>query len=286
MGEVLGQAVTALTLSGVYALIAVGFTMVFGIARVTNFAHGHLYMAGAVGTWALTDRLGWPYALALSGAALAVGAASVPLLRVATGRVGRVADDAGMLGTIGMGLVLQHAAFLTFGGAPRSIDPPFDGVIRLGPVTTTPQRLLVLAISVGLVALLAVLVARTAWGRSLRAVSQDPDLARASGIEPANVRLATYFVSGALAAVAGGLIGPILSVSTAMGTPALFKAFVVVVIGGLGNVRGAIAGALAIGFAEVFGSIYVSSAYRDGYAYAILLLAIALRARRAEVGVA
>lgn len=268
-----------LTLGGIYALTAAGFTMVFGVARIVNFAHGSLYMLGAMLTWLLTSS-GVPYFAALGAAALSVGLASIPVLRFSVGKVLRSGAEVGLLGTFGAALVLEQAAFLIFGGGPKSAASAFDAVIELGPVRTTGQRLGVLVAAVAVIALLAVLVRRTHWGRAQRAVMQDPDLARVSGVDPRWVRASAFLVSGTLAAAAGGLIGPLFAITTGIGVAALLKAFVVTVIAGPGNVGAAVLAAVGIAMAEVFGSAYISTGYRDAYAYLIVLVVLMLRAGR------
>lgn len=279
MQDFLNALILGLTLGGIYALTAVGFTMVYGVAKIVNFAHGGLYMLGAMLTWLLTAS-GVNYLLALAAAALVVGLGSVPTLALSVGKTLRSGEEIGLLGTFGMALIIEQGAFLIFGGSPRSIEVPFDVVLELGPIRTTGQRLGVLVISLLVIAALAYAVRRTGWGRQQRAVMQDPDLARVSGVDPRWVRTTTFLVSGALAAAAGGLIGPVFAVTTGIGVAALLKAFVVTVIAGPGNVLGAVAAAMGIALAEVFGSIYLSSDYRDAYAYIIVLVLLGLRARR------
>lgn len=279
MQDFINALILALTLGGIYALTAVGFTMVLGVAKIVNFAHGGLYMLGAMLTWLLAAS-GIPYFGALLAAAVIVGAGCVPVLRISVGKTLRSGAEVGLLGTFGATLIIERAAFLIFGGEPRSIEVPFDGVVTLGPIHTTTQRLVVLAMSVLIIAGLAAAVHKTNWGRQQRAVMQDPDLARMSGVDPRWVRTTTFLVSGALAGVAGGLIGPIFAVTVGIGVAALLKAFIVTVIAGMGNVFGAVITAMGIALAEVFGSTYLSSDYRDAYAYVIVLAVLGLRARR------
>ncbi|MFI0370154.1 branched-chain amino acid ABC transporter permease [Actinomadura sp. 1N219] len=275
--------ILGLTLGGIYALTAVGFTMVYGVARIVNFAHGSLYMLGAMLTWAMISA-GLPYFPALAAAALLIGLGSVPVLRFSVGRVLRSGAEVGLLGTFGVALILDQTAFLIFGGAPKSVQGTFDFLIEVGPIRTTGQRLAVLVLAVVVITAVAVAVHRTNWGRQQRAVMQDPDLARVSGVDPRWVRASTFLVSGALAALAGGLIGPLFAISTTIAVAALLKAFIVTVIAGVGNINGAVLAAMGIALAEVFGSAYISTGYRDAYAYIIVLAALAVRARRPRDG--
>ena len=280
MNEFVAALVLALTLGGVYALTSVGFTMVFGVARVVNFAHGGFYMLGAMLTWLLTSSAHVPYLLSLTIAAVVVGVAAVPMLRLTIGKAQRISEEVGLLGTFGLALIIEQGAFVIFGGQARSIDVPFDQVVELGPIRTTGQRLVVLVVSIVVISALAYAVRRTAWGRNQRAVMGDPDLARVSGVDPRWVRMSTFLLSGVLAAAAGGLVGPIFAVTTSIGTAALLKAFIITVIAGPGNILMAVAASMAIGFAEVYGSVFLSSEFRDGYAYIIVLILLTTRALR------
>ncbi len=279
MEGVANALILGLTLGGIYALTAVGFSMVFGVARVINFAHGGLYMLGAMFTWLLTSW-GVPYVLALAVASLVVGCATVPILRFSVGKILRSGAEVGLLGTFGVAIIIDQGAFLAFGGGPHAIQAPFDVILQFGQIRTTGQRLGVLGVSVVAIVILAFAVYKTSWGRQQRAVMQDPDLSKVSGVNPSWVRTTTFFVSGLLAAAAGGLIGPIFAVTTGIGVAALLKAFIVTVIAGAGNILGAVAAAMGIALAEVFGSVYLGSEFRDGYAYIIVLLALFVRALR------
>ncbi len=271
------QILNGVLIGAIYALIATGFTLIFGILRVVNFAHGELYMLGAFLTYTLVEVVGLPYLLAGPVSVGVVALLSVVLLTVTVGFLRRRDANATVLATIGLSMALQQLALLVWGGDPLMVPTPFGEAVTLGPLYTTGQRLLTLAVAISLIGLLAWFVRRTNLGRGIRAVAQDADAAALMGVSPLRIHRVTHLLAGGLAAAAGVLIGPALAIHPGMGEMAIFKAFVVVILGGMGSVAGAIAGGFALGVVESVGAGFISGEYKDAFGYAVLIAILLLR---------
>lgn len=243
-----------LSLSAFYGVFAVGLALVFGVMKTVNFAHGEFFMLGGYALWlALTAFSGLPtWAVLLL--ALVVGPLLVGLLGSLLERAifGPTAHDAfaGFIASLGLSYVLQAAAALTFGVVAKSLPVMLPGAIHIGSGVLTYQRLLIIAGAVLLLAGLWYFLNRTAGGRSLRAASQDRTAAQLQGIDLRRVRLLTMAIGAGMAAVAGVLMASVINVGPYMGLEAIWKAFIVVIVGGLGSVPGAIVAALLFGFID------------------------------------
>lgn len=277
---VLQQVVNGVTIGVVYALIAVGLTLVFGILNVINFAHGEFYMIGAFLTHALTVRLGLDYFLALL--LTIVGGAVVGL--VAERLTLRPLKDRHMftvvLSTLGLSIFLQNGALLTLGPDPREIELAWGSrPLILGGVVITFLRVAVLATGAALIVALTWFIRRTIWGMAMRAVAANRAAAALMGIPVDRVYALTFAIGAALAGVAGGLLGAMFTIEPSMGEWAVVKAFSVVIMGGMGNVPGAVLGGIILGVAESLGAGFLpgGTSYKDGIGYAILILVLLCR---------
>jgi branched-chain amino acid transport system permease protein len=276
----LQQIVNGATIGAVYALIAVGLTLVFGILDVINFAHGEFYMLGAFLTYSLTVRLGVEYFLALAltivGGALAGLIAERLTVRPLQGRHMFTV----VLSTLGLSIFLQNGALLTWGPDPREIELAWGGrPIVIGGVVITMLRVAVIVTSALLIAALTWFIRRTIWGMAMRAVAKNRDAAALMGVPVRRVFALTFAVGTAMAGVAGGLLGAMFTIEPTMGEWAVVKAFCVVIMGGMGNVPGAVLGGLILGVAENLGAGFLpgGSSYKDGIGYAILIAVLLLR---------
>jgi branched-chain amino acid transport system permease protein len=276
----LQQAVNGATIGVVYALIAVGLTLVFGILDVINFAHGEFYMLGAFLTYSLTAGLGLDYFVALG--LTVVGAAGAGLL--AERLTVRPLKDRHMftvvLSTLGLSIFLQNGALLLWGPDPREIDLGWSGrpVIVAG-VIITRLRLAVLATGAAVIAALTWFIRRSRWGMAMRAVAGNRDASALMGIPVDRIYAITFAVGTGLAGVAGGLLGAMFTIEPTMGEWAVVKAFCVVIMGGMGNVPGAVLGGIILGVAESLGAGFLpgGASYKDGIGYAILILVLLCR---------
>jgi branched-chain amino acid transport system permease protein len=247
-------------LGAVYALVALGLTMVFSIMRVVNFAHGQMYMLGGFVVYYLYGEYGLPFWLALPAAALALAIVGVafnrfffqPVLANAT------REENSMLMAVGTALLLENLALTLFGEKQRGVPPVIDGAFIFGDVAeggailTHPNALVATVAVVAIVSLLA-FVQYTRPGRALRAVAQDKEAARLQGVDVKATTTLGFAIGAALAGLAGGLLVTVYGVNSGVGTNISTKAFIMIMIGGAGVTQGAIVGGVLLGFAEAVG---------------------------------
>jgi len=277
---VLQQVVNGVTIGVVYALIAIGLTLVFGILGVINFAHGEFYMIGAFLTYTLTVRLGLEYFLAL--ALTIAGGAAVGLLaeRLAVRPLKGRHMFTVVLSTLGLSIFLENGALLVWGPDPREIELAWGSrPLLIGGVVITFLRVAVLGTAAALIVALTWFIRRTTWGMAMRAVAANRDAAALMGIPVDRVYAITFAVGSALAGVAGGLLGAMFTIEPTMGEWAVVKAFSVVIMGGMGHVPGAVLGGIILGVAESLGAGFLpgGTSYKDGIGYAILILVLLYR---------
>jgi branched-chain amino acid transport system permease protein len=245
--------VNALMLGATYALIAVGLSIVFSIMRVIQFAHGHVYMLGAYGVYHLTVTVGVNYFAALIVTALAIGVVGIVIDRIFL-RPLRGQDLPSMIVTLGLLLLIEGTALLGFGERDKRFQSPLDDVVWLFDAVAIPEeRILILVVAVPLIIFLFLFVWLTKHGQAMRAVAQDAEAALLQGINIHRISGLGMFIGSALAAAAAGLVLPIQVLTPAIGGPVVIKAFMVVILGGLGSIPGAVLGAFAFGFIESFG---------------------------------
>ena len=273
----LQQVLNGLTLGGVYCLVALGLTLVYGILHVPNFAHGAFYMAGAYVAFFLVTRLGLGYWAALAGAAAAVALISVLSERLVFYPLRNAPYLHHMIASIGILLFLESGAQAIWGADFHRMDTPYNGILSFGGVILPAQRLLIIGAAFLLVALLQLFLKKTVTGATIVALAQNREGAALVGIDANRVAMLTFAIAGALAGMAAVLYAPINLVYTSMGHLVITKAFVIIVLGGMGSVPGAIVGGLIIGFAEAFGAFYISTDYKDIIAFALLVLILSLR---------
>ena len=285
MTTFLQQLVNGLSLGSIYALIALGYTMVYGVLRLINFAHGDVYMLGAYTGYYLSRKLkgdepSLPSALlVMLGAMLTCALIGVVIERFAYRPVRRAARLTLLITAIGVSLFIENTAQLVFGPDPKffpSLAPRMD--FRVGGVRLTSEQLTVIAVSFLLMVLLRFFILKTRTGKAMRAVSFNLDAAKLMGISTDKIIAITFALGSALAAAAGVLIGmQIPKIDPLMGILYGLKAFVAAVLGGIGNVPGAVIGGLLIGTSEVMVVGYLSSTFRDAIAFGILILVLLLR---------
>jgi branched-chain amino acid transport system permease protein len=271
------QFVNGIALGSVYSLVALGLTLVYGVLKVPNFAHGALYMAGAYVSYVMLTSFGASYvvAMAVSVAVLAVLGGSMEWL-VFRKLEGKTPVHA-MIAALGLLFFMEGTADVIWGPTFRQVPTPFDGVVTLLGVNITEQRILVIVAAVVTMVGLYLLLKRTLVGMSIEAMAQDREGALLVGIDTRRVALLTFAISGALAAVAGSLIAPLLLVFPNMGELIILKAFVIVILGGMGSVPGAILGGYLLALAETMAGTYVSFAFSELIAFGLLVLVLVIR---------
>ena len=241
--------VTGLVNSGVYALLAVGFSLVFGVARIVNIAHTAFYMLAAYCLYVLLERFRVPPALAGPASVAAVTGVSVVAYRLVIEPV-REHEAAVLIATIALGLVFQELMLLSFGGHFLGIPNAIEGVVGIAGVAIPYQRLLILAVAAAVLAVTWWLLRRTRLGLAIRATANDLEVASLMGMNVNRVAMATVAISAALASVAGVAVAPVFVVDPFMWLSPLVTVLSIVVLGGLGSLPGSIVGALVIGYVE------------------------------------
>ncbi len=270
--------INALTLGSVYTLVALGLTLIFGILDIANFAHGELYMLGGYFAFVLISLLNVPYLLAIPLAMVGLAAVGAVLDRFMFRPIRDAAPIVSIIATLGLSIGLQQLAVILWKADPREVPSPFSStIVQLPGASLTLQGLLVILCSAALIAVLYLFIKKSRLGKAMRATAQDKLAASALGIDTNHVMMATVSIGSAIAAAAGCLIGPIFLVYPTMGVLPCLKAFVVVIIGGMGNVPGAIFGGYLLAFLETFVTGYVSSLYRDPIAFVVLILVLIVR---------
>lgn len=272
------QLANGILLGATYALFALGFTLMFGVLRVINLIYGFYFTAGAFFALWLT-RAGWPLAAALPVAAVGAGAVAVALDSLLLTRLRRTRADelASLMVTLGAVLALYAASTAWLGPDIRRLPPDLvgGGAFDVFGVRVTVAQLLILAASGVLVGLLLWLVRGTRLGLAIRAMAENPDAAALMGINTARLAALVSFVSGALAGAAGVLIGlNFNAIHPYMGEQMMLRGFVVVIVGGLGDIFGALLAGLLLGVVEVLTAGYLASGLKEAVGFAILVLVL------------
>ena len=293
MDILLQQLINGLVLGAIYALIALGYTMVYGILELINFAHGEITMFGAMVSIALLNLLfpGLPLPLTLllaaGGAILVCVALGLTVERVAYRPLRRAPRLAALITAIGVSIVLQNVAMLIWGKQYVNFPPVLEiSTHNIGGAHITDVQIVIVMLAIALMALLLLLVYRTRLGAAMRATAQSPDLASLMGINPNTIIAITFALGAALAAVAGIMVGAYYGLAHYyMGFMLGLKAFTAAVLGGIGNVAGAMLGGLLLGVIESLGAGYIGtltggffgSHYKDIFAFLVLILVLVLR---------
>ncbi len=278
MIELFQHTINAMILGSTYALLGIGLTLIFGIMRVVNFAHGELYAFGAYCVYCATALLGLNFFLSLFAAILA-GCVLGALIELILLRPMRGADiDTTMLIMIGAMIVMQNGEQYIWGGVAKSVTTPFPELpLVIGPFTVAWLRLFVFFAALALIAAAYFLINRTKLGKAMRATFQDRETAALMGVNIPAIYMATFAIGSSLAAAAGALLGPVYVISPQMGNIASLKAFAIVILGGLGSITGAAIGGFVLAFAEELGAGYVSSGYRDAMGFLIIIAVLLVK---------
>jgi branched-chain amino acid transport system permease protein len=263
-------------ISSIYALLAVGFTLIFGVARILNLAHGAFYALGAYGVYTLTAIAHLPLWLAAIIAVLLVGLLGVLIERILV-RPLRRSMLAVLLITLAVALMVEQVLLLVFGSEARNVLSLLDVTFHLPGVDISGQRLLALGTAIVVLVGLWVFLQFTRLGAAILAISQDAEAAQYMGIHSDRIYSIVMGVSAAIAALAGVLVAPFQSVIPSMGLLPLVKAFAIVVVGGLGSIAGSIFGALLLGFSETVIAFKVSIEWSQIVSVAAVLITLVIR---------
>jgi branched-chain amino acid transport system permease protein len=274
--DLLQVVISGLLLGGVYALFAAGMNMIFGVLRVINLAHGELMMLGAYTTFWLYAIAGINPLLSIPVSALLVFSIGAVIERTMIERVVSQPLLSSLLLTFGLSTLLMGTALSLWTANFRSV-PYLTGSVTLFGLNLSQTRLVASAIALAITALTYGFLRFTTFGKAIRATAQNAEVAQVCGINVGRVRLVTFALGSAMAAVAGSLIAMIFTISPEMGRMFLGRAFAIVVLGGLGSFVGAFIGALVLGVVETLAAYFTDTQLAEGVSYAVLVLVLLLR---------
>ena len=277
--EMLWQSIlNGLTMGMIYVLIALGLTLLYSIMHIVNFAHGEIYMIGGYVSYFLVSNLGINYLLSLPILMVVLFLFGIILEKLLFSRVrGNFINC--LLLTLGLSLILQSLGWTFFGTEDISIPSPVSGVYNFGVLFMPKQRLLTAGIGVILVGMLYVLIYRTKIGRCMQAIEQDSEAAELFGVNVNRVNMIALGIGFALAALGGALMGTIFVMNPSVGLMPMLKAFVVIILGGLGSIGGCIIAGLLMGVVDSVFATLLGSTIAYGVSFAILILIITIRPR-------
>jgi len=279
-----------LTLGGIYALIALGYTMVYGILKFINFAHGDILMFGAyIGLFTFNALRGstelgpwWFFAFIIAMLVSMIFCAVLGMFieKVAYRPLRRASRLAPLISAIGVSIILSNSAAWMFGTQSRKLEYPFDNTpMQIGTVSITPHQIMILVVAAVMMIGLSIFVNKSRMGKAMRATSLDQDTAKLMGIDADKVISLTFAIGSGLAAVGGMLIALDFKVYATLGTMVGLKAFVAAVVGGIGNISGAMLGGLLLGLLETFGvAIFgIPQGYKDTIAFGVLIIILLVK---------
>ncbi|UOM32641.1 branched-chain amino acid ABC transporter permease [Acuticoccus sp. I52.16.1] len=272
------QVINGIVLGHAYALIAIGWTVLLGVARLVNFGHGQMYMVGAFVTWFAMTTLGMPYLVAIPTAMIVGVAIGYVMQRTMLQLTLRQDLVSVMIVTLGFGYMLEGSAALTFGSTGQILDTPLSlKDIYIGDLWFTWQDVAIVIVTIVVFIALKIVVEHTHVGRLVRMVAEDPKLALLAGIDVKKVYLGVFAFEGAAVALAAAMIAPRTPILTSMGFEEVIITFVVVVMGGIGSVTGSYVAGLGLGLFYAFFGAYVSSAYATAAMFVVLIAVLVLR---------
>jgi branched-chain amino acid transport system permease protein len=271
------QVFNGIMLGSTYAIVALGLTLVFGILHIPNFAHGHLYMLGAYVSFFLMTLYGFGFWTALVASMVILGLIGMVIERVVYRPLQGRPHINSFISAVGALIILETSVIVFWGPQGRRIPNPYPDMLELLGITMSYQRLLVIGVAIAMIVLLQIFIKKTTPGTTIEAVAQNREGAMLVGINVNWVSSLTFAISTATAAAAACLVAPIFMISPTMGALLGMKAFVIVILGGLGSIPGAIVGGYILGILEAIGGGYLSAAYKDVYAFGALILILSIR---------
>lgn len=273
------QAINALQLGSIYALIALGYSMVYGVLVMINFAHGDLFMLGAFACLILALKIaGLPFVVILLLVILIIGLLGATIERIAYRPLRNAPRVSAIITALGCGLVLENTT-LSFSPYPQFMPELFKSTtLTAGDLTISTLQILIIGVAIGLMIALDFLIRKTRYGMAMRAISFDARTVPLMGIPVNRIISATFFVGAGLGGAAGMLYGLAYpQISATMGVLIGWKAFIAAVIGGIGSIRGAVLGGFILGTVEVMAVAFLPSTYRDLISYSLLLVILVFK---------
>ena len=278
------QLINGITLGSIYAIVALGYTLVFGVLDIINMAHGEIFMFGAFVGMTVVTSMGAPLWAGFLGAILATAALGYLLERFALRPLrgkGGGSDLAPLISTIGVSIVLENAARKLFGAGNHLFETPFAEIrFHVGSATVYLVQAVILGISVLLMAGLSLWLYRTKAGKALRATAESLDTAGILGIDTTGMITATVVLASVMGGIAGVLVGMAFNyINNQMGLPMGLKGLAIIIFGGMGSVPGAVVGGVLLGLSETFAVAYGSSGYRDAIAFFLIIAVLLVKPR-------
>jgi branched-chain amino acid transport system permease protein len=271
------QVLNGIMLGSVYSLVALGLTLEYGILHIPNFAHGALYMAGAYFTFLLATNLGLNFWLAMIIAMAALALIGVLVERVVYRPLMLESPLSSFIAAIGLIFIFVDGALNIFGPDFKRFPPIHTDVFQFLGVTITLQRIIIVVVTVILIVLLHLFIKKTTVGATIEATAQDREGAQLMGISVNRVRMIVFALGTALASAAAALVAPIHLVYPGMGGPVILKAFVIIILGGMGSIPGAIIGGFMLGVVESLSGGYISTSYNEVFSFGVLVTVLAIR---------
>jgi len=277
-GSIIQYLINGVFEGSVYAMIAVGLSLIFGILEVVNFAHGEFYMLGAVFLFVFFKILGMPYWIGVILSVMFMAAFGVLVERLTIRPLIGKGWLLPIIATFALSLGLQNFIIVTFGSTPKPVVTKYaNNVIDIGGIYFTQQRLFILIFAITAFVLLHIFLKKTKTGKAMRAISQNRDAAQVVGIDTNKIYMITFAIGSGLAGLAGAIVGPIYVIYPTMGALLSLKAFACVIMGGFGNVKGAIYSAYILGVIGSLGASFVSQTYKDIIIFAVLICVLLVR---------
>jgi branched-chain amino acid transport system permease protein len=276
-GAMIGQVIVSGILAGaLYAMVALGLALIYGVMRVINIAHGPLLMLGAYITFFLYDRFGMNPYLTVPISMVIIFVLGAVLERGLVFRVVDAPELSSLLLTFGMSIALVNLAQLVFTSDLRAVEF-LTGSYLLGPFAFSKSRLIAFVFAAAVTGLAFVGLQRTRIGKAIRATSQSREVAMVCGIDVQRIHLITFGLASALAAAGGSLIAVVVAIQPEMGAVWTFKSFLVIVLGGAGNYPGALVGGLLLGVVEQLASLFLTTQLSEAVAYVLLVVVLLVR---------
>ena len=275
--HLIAQALAIGLLTGIlYVLVALGLTLIYGILHIVNFAHGEIYMLGAMGVFYLYVVFQLPFWVTLAAILLlALGAGLVVERAVFRSLRGQWLQL--VVASVGLSLIIQSLAWVAFGIQEKNVPSTFTGVVSLGGIRLPTERLVAAAVGVVLVAALYLLVYRTKVGLAMRAIEEDEETARMLGIDADRVAALACAIGFALAALAGAFVAPIYSLNPGMGLEAILMSFLIIIVGGLGSITGTVLAGLLVGVIQSVGAVLFGAEAAYGLVFVVMIVVLVVR---------
>ena len=271
------QILNGIMLGSVYSLVALGLTLIYGILGIPNFAHGALYMLGAYITFLVVSSAGVNFWLAMIVAMVGLALVGMLVERLVFRPLMEAPHLNSFIAAIGLIFIIENGALILWGPDFKRFPPVYEQLYHIFGITITLQRIIIVLTAVGLIILMELFIKKTTIGATIEATAQDRVGTQLVGINVNRVDLITFALGTALAAAAGALIGPILLVYPSMGGAVILKAFVIIILGGMGSIPGAIVGGFILGLLESIGGGYITTEYHEVLAFGVLVAVLAIK---------